>query len=198
MEIKNTGINITTLLCLFFCFFTSSLAQSNTKILPPIIDFLLENNEFSCNFSITSTSPSVGSGIRNGDQVFAQINYQFNNVPAEFEITFQPVLFSEIDQNGSRSGLILNSTESLTIKDLNSNTVNLSGQIDLQRTVSFINHSLFEELELTAIFRRTITEDDLPFFEVGSIVSTNTGIASCDSQASFIVNWSLDQSATPL
>ena len=196
MELKSSSFNLIVLVNLFFCFSVGAFAQTNQAVLTPVINFLLDEPEFSCEFSIEPLSPTVGSNIENGDRVTAQISYRLTNVPSEFEVSFSSFLFAEPNENGSQSGLILNSNESLVIKDLGSNDVDLSGQIEVGATINFQTDTLFENLELRAIFRRAVTEEDFSFFEIGTIVTTNTSVPSCNEEVTSIVNYFLPNSST--
>jgi len=172
MELKRSSFNLIVLVNLFFCFSVGAFAQTNQPVLAPIINLLLDEPEFSCEFSIEPLSPTVGSNIENGDRVTAQINYRLINVPSEFEVSFSSFLFAE------------------------PNDVNLSGQIEVGATINFQTDTLFENLELRAIFRRAITEEDFSFFEIGTIVTTNTSVLSCNEEVTSIVNYFLPNSST--
>jgi len=143
---------------LLLCLSTTTSAQLNKAVLPPIINLILEEPEFSCSFSITPISPAIGSTFSDGEQVLAQVNFELNNVPTEFGINLLPILFAEAS-NGSRTGVILTTTDSLVIKEPGSNVTNINGQGVAQRTNFFMSNVLFEDLELLVIFntrRRTI------------------------------------------
>ena len=121
----------------------------------------------------------------------ARINFQLSDVPSEFGVNLFPSLLAE-EINGSRTGVTLTTTESLMIKEIGSDDTNFDGQVVVQRTDFFISDTLFEDLQLNAVFTRLATQKDEPFFSVGSLITVGSNTIPCDNVVSFPVNWLLN------